>query len=159
MPTSAARSQTGSLSSSVSPVLSAQRQTHSSCCTEHTWLGSLGKNSYHYLYRLLKVVPVFTSPLSCFDIQELAAVSGHHIPFHQGSDGADVPQSLVKRKQLRGEVERGKATARTTQPPLLFVGQRRNRAAQQCIRLHGGAEEGVGILQKTRRAANECNSH
>lgn len=90
-----------------------------------------------------------TSPFSSFDLQELATMSGHHIPLHQGSDGANVPQSLVKGKQLRGEVEWSKTSARAAQPALLFIRQRRNCATQQRIRFHGGAEEGVGILEET----------
>lgn len=99
---------------------------------------------------LLIVVAVSTSPLCCFDLQELAAMPGHHIPLHKGSDGTDVPQSLVKWQQLRGEVEWSKTSDRATQPSLLFTGQRRNCATQQCIRFHGGTEEWVGVLEKTQ---------
>lgn len=92
----------------------------------------------------------FTSPLSSFDLQQLPAVSGHHIPIHQGPDGAHVPQSLVKRKQLGWEVKRSEGSSRTSQPALLLAGQRRNRTTQQCIRLHGGTKERVGILEEKK---------
>lgn len=78
-------------------------------------------------------------------------MSGHHIPLHQGPDGAHVPQSLVEGKQLGGEVERGEAPDRGAQPALLLTGQGGDRAAQQRIGLHGGAQEGVGILEKTNK--------
>ena len=80
---------------------------------------------------------------------------GHHIPLHQGSDGADVPQSLVKRQQFRGEVEWSQASDGAAQPPLLFTGQRRDCATKQSVRLHGGAEERVGVLEKRKRKTNE----
>ncbi len=96
-----------------------------------------------------KVAAVVTSSLCSFDIQELAAMSGHHISLHQGSDGAYVPQSLIKGKKLGGKVKWSKTSTGASQPALLFTGQRRNCAAQQCIGLHGGAEEGVGILRET----------
>lgn len=78
-------------------------------------------------------------------------MSGHDVALHQGSDGADVPQSLVEGKQFRGEVKGGETPAGAAQPALLFTGQRRNCTAQQCIRLHGGAEEWVGILHTDRK--------
>lgn len=90
---------------------------------------------------------ILTSPFGSLDLQELAAVSGHHVSFHQGLDGADVPESLVERQQLRREVERGEASAGAAQPALLLTGQGGNGATQQRIGLHGGAEEGVGILK------------
>ena len=91
------------------------------------------------LLLLVVVVAVLTPPLRSFDLQELAAMSGHRIPLHQGSDGAHIPQSFVKGKQFGGEVERSEASARATQPALLFTGQRGDCATQQRIWLHGGA--------------------
>lgn len=60
----------------------------------------------------------------------------HRVTLHQGPDGADVPQSLVKGEQLRGEVERSEAAAWAAQTALIFTGQGRNAAPQQSIRLH-----------------------
>lgn len=77
-------------------------------------------------------------------------MSSHHVTLHQGSDGADVPQSLVKRKQLRREVERSETPAGAAQTTLLLTGQRRNPAPQQSIRLHRGTQERIGILGKTQ---------
>lgn len=74
-------------------------------------------------------------------------MSGHCVPLHQGSDGADIPQSLVEGKQLGGKVQRSETATRAPQPALLFIRQRRDWAPQQCVRLHGGAEEWVGILE------------
>lgn len=78
-------------------------------------------------------------------------MSSHHVTLHQGSDGADVPQSLVKRKQLRREVEGSETPAGATQATLLLTGQRRNPAPQQSIRLHRGTQEWIGILGKNER--------
>lgn len=93
-------------------------------------------------------VELFTSPLGSFDLQQLAAMSSHHISVHQRSNGADVPQSFIKGKQLGGKVERSKTSTGVSQSALLFTGQRRDCATQQRIRLHGGSEEWVGILIK-----------
>lgn len=92
---------------------------------------------------------LLTSPFSNFNLQELAAMSGHHVPLHQGPDGAHVPQGLVKGQQLGGEVER--SSARTKQSALLFTGQGRDCTAKQCIRLYGGAQEWVGILGERKK--------
>lgn len=77
-------------------------------------------------------------------------MSGHHVPLHQRSDGADVPQSLVEGKQLGGEVQRGQAAAGAAQSALVLTGQRGDGAAQQSVRLHGRAEEWVGVLGTTQ---------
>lgn len=99
-------------------------------------------------------VKLFTSPLSSFDLQQLAAMSSHHISIHQRPNGADVPQSFIKGKQLGGKVEGSKTSTRVSQSALLFTGQRRDCTTQQCIRLHGGTEEWVGILIKIENKSN-----
>lgn len=76
-------------------------------------------------------------------------MSGHGVALHQGPDGADVPQGLVKGEQLGREVERGEAPAGAAQAALLLTGQRRNGAPQQGVRLHRRTQEGVGILGNT----------
>lgn len=96
---------------------------------------------------VVKTGSILTSPLSSFDIQELASMSGHCVPLNQGSDGADIPQSLVEGKQLGGKVQRSETATGAPQPALLFIRQRRDWGPQQCVRLHGGAEEWVGILE------------
>lgn len=78
----------------------------------------------------------YASSLGGFNVQELAPVSRHRVPFRQGPDGADVPQSLVKRKQLGGEVEGGEAAAGAAQATLLLTGLGGNPAPQQSVRLH-----------------------
>lgn len=142
--TAAAKSQTGSQSSFVSQVLSAQDKS----CYIPFPVGTL----LIILLSTLLIIMVLTSPLSSFDIQELASMSSHHIPLHQWSDGTDVPQSLIKRKQLRGKVERSKTSNRTAKPALLFIRQRWNCTSQQCIRLHRGAQEWVGILENVNNS-------
>lgn len=101
------------------------------------------------------LVKLFTSTLSSFDLQELAAMPGNHISVHQGPNGADVPEGFIKGKQFRGEVEGSEAPARASQPALLFTGQRRDCATQQRIGLHGGTKEWVGILAKTDGTIND----